>query len=174
MSKKEDCFAIGVFKKYTSRCIKGHNHVIFDNPSDMGNLETIIRTILGFGITDLGIIKPAVDIFNPNVIRASMGAIFRVNIECFDNFDQYKKLHHNSVYFFALNKSATKLTNINHSEDQQFTLVFGNEGSGLGEGYMNKGECVIIPHTDNIDSLIAVGISVQQFTKDLLSVPVTE
>ncbi|MBB6022756.1 TrmH family RNA methyltransferase [Paenibacillus sp. JGP012] len=172
LSKKEDCFAVGVFQKYTSQCLKGQNHVILDHPSDMGNLGTIIRTVLGFGITNLGIIKPSVDIFNPKVIRASMGAIFRMNIEYYDDFDQYRSSHENSVYLFALNKSATKLTNINCYQNSPYTLVFGNEGSGLGEEYENKGEYVIIPHTDSIDSLnlsVAVGISAQYFTKDLFS-----
>ena len=79
ISNKENCFVVGVFKKYTS-LQKGDKQIVLDNPSDMGNLGTIMRTMLGFGIVDLIITKPCADIFNPKVIRASMGAIFSLNI----------------------------------------------------------------------------------------------
>ena len=52
------------------------NHVVLVNPGDMGNMGTIIRTMLGFNYSNLAIIKPGVDVFDPRVIRASMGALF--------------------------------------------------------------------------------------------------
>ena len=55
----------------------------------MGNMGTIIRTCVGFGIKNLAVIEPAVDIFNPKVVRASMGAVFHVNICRYDSFDTY-------------------------------------------------------------------------------------
>ena len=60
-------------------------------PSDMGNLGTIIRTAVGFGCTDIGIISPAVDAYNPKVIRGSMGSFFKVNLQYFDSFEEYKE-----------------------------------------------------------------------------------
>ena len=54
------------------------NHIVLVNPSDMGNLGTIIRTAVGFGFTDIGIISPAVDAYNPKVIRGSMGSFSKL------------------------------------------------------------------------------------------------
>ena len=86
LSPKNNCYAIGVFQTYTSLLHNG-NHVVLEHPMDMGNMGTIMRTMLGFGYKDLVIIKPAVDIFDPKVIRASMGAIFHLNIAFYDTFE---------------------------------------------------------------------------------------
>ena len=100
---KENCYLVGVFCKFTSKISKG-NHVVLVSPSDSGNLGTIIRTMLGRNIDNLAIIESgkktdnelelsksntSVDVFNPKVIRASMGSIFNINIEIFHSFDDY-------------------------------------------------------------------------------------
>lgn len=59
------------------------------HPSDSGNLGTILRTALGFGLKNIAIIRPAVDSDDPRVVRASMGAAFSLNIRHFDSFEQY-------------------------------------------------------------------------------------
>ena len=78
LSRKDNCFAIAIIKKYDTE-LKNTNHVVLVNPGDMGNMGTIIRTMLGFGYNDLAIIRPGVDVFDPKVVRASMGAIFNIN-----------------------------------------------------------------------------------------------
>ena len=67
------------------------NHVVLVNPGDMGNMGTIMRTMLGFNYYNLAIIRPGVDVFDPRVLRASMGAMFHLNIEYFDSFEDYGK-----------------------------------------------------------------------------------
>ena len=69
LSKKENCFAVAIIKKYTLS-LDDTNHVVLVNPSDMGNMGTIIRTMLGFNYVNLAIIRPGVDVFDPRVIRA--------------------------------------------------------------------------------------------------------
>lgn len=170
ISKKENCYAIGVFKKYEQQLNNHKNHVVLVNPSDMGNLGTIVRTILGFGIKDLAIIRPGVDIFDPKAIRASMGAAFRIAIQYFDSIDTYLNTYNHSMYTFMLNAKKS-LFNVNIDSSKPFSLVFGNEGSGLSDEYINIGTSLIIPHSNDIDSLnlsIAVGIAVYEFTKKTL------
>ena len=167
ISKKKNCYAIGVFKKYEIDLSKSLNHVVLVEPSDMGNLGTIIRTILGFNIKNLAIIRPAVDIYDPKAIRASMGAIFKISFEYFDSFEEYMKCFDHNIYTFMLDAKET-LPNIKVNKNRPFSLVFGNEGSGLSEKFSNIGTSVIIPHGDEIDSLnlsIAVGIAAYEFTK---------
>ena len=45
--------------------------------------------MLGFNYKNLIIVRPAVDVFDPKVIRASMGAIFHLNIQYYDTFNDY-------------------------------------------------------------------------------------
>ena len=75
LSPKNNCFAIGVFKKY--QCdLQENNHVVLVNPMDMGNMGTMMRTMLGFGYRHLVIIRPAVDIFDPEVDPCVYGCYF--------------------------------------------------------------------------------------------------
>ncbi|MCR5609162.1 MAG: TrmH family RNA methyltransferase, partial [Lachnospiraceae bacterium] len=55
IASKDNCFVIGVFDKFSCELNEKCNHVLLVNPSDMGNLGTIIRTLTGLGIYDLGI-----------------------------------------------------------------------------------------------------------------------
>jgi TrmH family RNA methyltransferase len=166
LSDKENCYVIGEFNKYNAK-LGDLNHVVLVNPSNMGNLGTILRSALGFGIKDIAIIKPGVDIFDPKVIRASMGAIFSVNFEYFDTFSDYKEKYKNrQLYPFML--QANKSIHDVEFEDK-WSLIFGNEASGLPTEYLNIGIPLIIPHTNYIDSLnlqVAVSIAMYEATKN--------
>lgn len=167
ISKKQNSYAIGVFKKYNMDLDMDKNHLVLVEPSDMGNLGTIIRTMLGFGIKNLAIIRPAVDIYDPKAIRASMGASFKISFEYFDSFQQYMNNFDHNIYTFMLDAQES-LKNINIKKDKPFSLVFGNEGSGLCSEFSDIGTSIIIPHSNEIDSLnlsIAVGIAIYEFTK---------
>ena len=89
ISGKENCFAALVFDKFQGELTNG-NHLVLHHPSDKGNLGTMLRTALGFGYTDIAIIRPAADAFDPHVVRASMGAIFGLNVRYYDDFEQYR------------------------------------------------------------------------------------
>lgn len=167
VADKENCFVVGVFEKYETKFdITDRNLVLF-NPSDMGNMGTIMRTMLGFGINNLIIIKPAVDHFNPKVIRASMGAIFSLNILEFDSIDSYLERSKNKKYFFML--KGNNILGKFEIKDKKYDLIFGNEASGLPENLLNYDESVVIKHTNKIDSLnlpISIGIALYEFTKN--------
>ena len=65
LSDKENCFVVGILKKYQDVLQADKSHVVLVNPSNMGNMGTIIRTAIGFGIKNLAIISPGVDVFHP-------------------------------------------------------------------------------------------------------------
>lgn len=139
-----------IFKKYIQEIEKDANHLVLCNPQYGGNLGTIMRSALGFGMNNIAIIRPAVDHFDPKVIRASMGSIFSLNIKLFNSFDQYKAAYpsHN-MYTFTL--SGVPIENIVYKP--RFSLVFGNEGSGLPDEILTGTQQVSIQHSPVIDSL---------------------
>ncbi|MBD5513255.1 MAG: TrmH family RNA methyltransferase [Lachnospiraceae bacterium] len=166
---KDNCIVIGVFKKYHCKLNHNDNHVVLVNPSDTGNLGTIIRSCVGFGITNLAIIEPAVDIFHPKVIRASMGAVFKINFEYFSCFSRYDQEYGNDreYYPFMLN-GMYRLGTFEHPGSKSYSLIFGNEASGLDDSYLKIGKSVVISHAHSIDSLnlsMAVGIGIYEFGK---------
>lgn len=169
ITDKENTLIVGVFNKYNSSIEQNQNHVVLVNPSDMGNLGTIFRTCLGFNVKNIAIIKPCADIFNPKTIRASMGAIFDLNIQLFDSFEEYV-LNNNkqNLYPFMLQAKQTLQSLSNENKKLPFSLIFGNEGSGLDNSYLKLGRSIIIQHSQNIDSLnlpISVSIALYEFTK---------
>lgn len=157
--------ALAVFKKYRSALEKSKNHVVLVNPSDMGNIGTIARTMTGFGIKNLALIKPAVDVFDPKAVRASMGSIFSLSVEYFRSFNEYRESHQNKPYFFMSKKSMPVES---AAFTGPFALVFGNESSGLPEEICKYGDRVTISHNDSIDSLnlsVAVGIALYECSR---------
>ena len=88
LSGKGNVYIMAVFKKYEQELDHSTNQVLLCNPSDMGNLGTIIRVMLGFDYHNLAIIKPCIDIFDPKVVRASMGSIFSMNIKLYNNIEE--------------------------------------------------------------------------------------
>ncbi|MDF2698877.1 MAG: TrmH family methyltransferase [Haloplasmataceae bacterium] len=173
LSPKENCYAIGIFKKYDCSLDKLKNHIVLVNPGDSGNLGTIIRTALGFDINQLAIIRPGVDIFDPKSVRASMGALFNINFVYFDSFEDYQNNYLNHDIFTFMLNAKIKIHDIKPDLNKPFSLVFGNESSGLDPKFASVGTSVIIPHNQSIDSLnlsIATGIAIYEFTKKSFTV----
>ena len=169
LSPKGNCFVIGEFRKFYSRLESG-SHIVLVNPSDAGNLGTILRTAVGFGMDQIAIVRPAVDFFDPKTVRASMGAAFGVNVQYFDTIEAYREAFpENRLYAFMLSASRPIHT-IEIAEP--YSLVFGNEATGLPDVFADFCQSVIIPHSNGIDSLnlpIAAGIAMYEFTKALWS-----
>ncbi len=165
LSDKENCFVIGEFKKYETGLNRNSNHLVLVNPSNAGNLGTIMRTMTGFNFSDLVIISPGVDSFDPKTIRASMGAVFHLNIKYYNSFNDYLKEYKRMVYPLML-EAETLVAEV--VEEEPYSLVFGNEATGLDSEYLNKGIPLVIKHSSNIDSLnlpIAVSITLYELTK---------
>lgn len=106
ISGKENCFAAVVFDKFEGKLNAEGCHLALHHPSDKGNLGTMLRTALGFGYRDIAIIRPAADAFDPHVVRASMGAIFGLNVRYYDDFAAYRAdFPQHMLYPFMLDAS---------------------------------------------------------------------
>ncbi|MCX7772363.1 MAG: TrmH family RNA methyltransferase [Clostridia bacterium] len=169
LSPKENCYAIGIFQKFEKKLEPGTNHIVLVNPMDSGNLGTIMRTCLGFKLNNIAIIKPSVDVFDPKTVRASMGALFSTHFGCFDAFEDYQASFTANVFYPFMLGAEHPLPSAHNIKKEPFSLIFGNESSGLPESFRHIGTPVVIPHSDAIDSLnlsIAVSLAAYEFTKD--------
>ncbi len=165
LSPKENCYAIGIFRKFSAGLSNGKNHLVLVNPGDMGNLGTIVRTMLGLHIGQLGLIRPAADIFNPKVIRSSMGSVFQISFQYFGSIHQYISAFSNNLYTFMTNGTIALDAVI---FEEPFSVIFGNESSGLSDEYLDLGISVGIPYSSTIDSLnlsVAVGIGLYEISR---------
>ena len=170
LSQKENCYVIGEFVKFQGKLKQDAPHIVLVNPSNAGNMGTIMRSSLGFGINQIAIIRDAVDAFDPKVVRASMGAIFSTDFEYFDSFNGYTGKYGSSdreLYPFMLDAKIS-LHDINPGK--KFSLIFGNEAAGLPAEFASVGTSVIIPHSADIDSLnlpIAASIAMFEATRQI-------
>ncbi len=159
---RENDYAIGVVRKYAAPLSAAANHIVLVNPESRGNLGTILRTMLGFGFHDLAVIEPGVDIFHPDVLRASMGALCQLRFEYFTDFDTYRSAYSHNIYTL-ITDGGTLLSEGRF--ETPFGLVFGSESSGLPPEYRQFGTSLRIPQSGAIDSLnlsIAVGVTLFQ------------
>lgn len=157
---KENTYAIGVFNKYTTDLSSSTDHIVLVNPSNTGNIGTIVRTMLGFGMKDLAIIRPAVDIFEPKVIRSSMGSFFSIRFNHFDSIEEYMKKYPRNYYSFML-EGGTDIEEIVFKKP--YSLIFGNEAQGLDPKFKTISQPIFINQGNEIDSLnlsIAAGIGI--------------
>ena len=167
ISDKENCYVAGVFEKYSCELRADRPHIVLVNPSNMGNLGTILRTAAGFGIYDIAIILPGADIFHPKVVRASMGALFRLNHHLYSSFEEYQQQFCNHEFFTFMLNGEHPLTIRDCPKAELFSLIFGNEATGLDDSFLEVGTSIIIPQSPDVDSLnltIAVGIGAYVFT----------
>lgn len=120
---------------------------LFDCPSNHGNLGTIIRSCDSLGIEALIITGHAVDLYDSNVISASMGSFFTLpvirvpdNDSIFSFFEDMKKTYEN---FQIVATSAHSETNIFDIDLKSPTLIMlGNETNGLCRAF--KENCDIL------------------------------
>ena len=167
ISGKENCYAAAVFGKFSDALDAGKPHVVLHHPGDSGNVGTILRTALGLGISDVALIRPCVDVFDPRTVRASMGSLFRLRIRVYDSFHEYRtEFPERILYPFMLDASVPlgEICEI----PTVFSLIFGNEGSGLPAEFAEMGQAVRIESNDKVDSLnlaVAAGIGIWHFSR---------
>lgn len=168
LSDKDNVFVIAVFRKFVSPLSQGH-HVVLVHPENMGNFGTIVRTVAGFGLKDIAVILPAIDVFDPKAVRASMGSLFHVNIQTFASFEAYREVFPSHVLYPLMLQSATYLDQMSFPKVPS-ALVFGPEGNGLTDKFSTFGKSIKIRQDASVDSFnlpIAVAVAVFEFTRQM-------
>ena len=129
--------------------------VLFDRPSNKGNLGTLIRSCDALGVDELIITGHSVDIYEPDVISASMGSFFKLPFRRFsDNrdIDNYiSNLRSKYPLLKIVGTTARKQTKI-YEVDLTTPLLFliGNETDGLNQHYCEISDITAtIPMTES-------------------------
>lgn len=135
-------------------------NIALDNIQDPGNLGTIIRTANWFGIKNIFCSKDTVDAYNPKVIQATMGAIFRTKI-FYTNLDELiteSKSSGQKIYGTLLdgdNIYNTKLSN-------NGLIIMGNESKGISKPIQNLiDNKILVPNYPlNINDMESLNVGV--------------
>lgn len=100
LSLKDNCYGIGIFDKY-SKAFTSEKHLVLYGFENEGELGTILRSAVSFDFKDVAIVNSNIDIFNPKVIRASMGSFFHLNIKEYSDINDYFNEYKYNIYPFA-------------------------------------------------------------------------
>ena len=130
--------------------------LILEDTADPGNLGTIIRTAEAAGVTGVIMGKGTVDIFNPKVVRSTMGSIFRLPFAYVDDLKAViLGLKRGGISFYATHlKGKESYRDIAYSD--KAGILIGNEARGLSDEIVNLADTyVIIPMQGKVESLNA-------------------
>ena len=140
--------------------------MILDDLRDPGNLGTIIMTCEAAGIIGIILSKESVDIYNPKVVRSTMGAILREPFyESEDLKEDIKKIKQENFKLYAAHLGGKKLYN-EVKKDGAYGFIIGNEVNGISDEVAALAdELVIIPMYGNVESLnAAIAASILMFS----------
>lgn len=136
--------------------LEGDAFVILDRLQDPGNLGTIFRTAEAAGIDGILMNEETVDIYNPKVVRSTMGAIFRVPFKYVKDLPKaINELKNSGVRVYAAHLDGKKdYDKADYKNPSAF--IIGNESAGISpEIAACADELVVIPMQGNVESLNA-------------------
>ncbi len=149
-----------------------------DTIRDPGNLGTILRIADWFGIKAVFAAKDTVDVFNPKVVQATMGAIFRVKLHYVDLQEVSKLILESggNVYGTFLDGENMYLKTLSTGAGTPAVIVIGNESEGISEGMAElvSDRLYIPPYpaedsgSESLNAAIATAITVAEFRRRIL------
>ncbi|MBR4738844.1 MAG: RNA methyltransferase [Bacteroidales bacterium] len=147
--------------------LKDSNDLILalDHLQDPGNMGTLMRTADWFGIRHIVCSRDTVSCYNPKVVQASMGAVFRTQVDYVD-LPAWLASCGMPVYGASLNgEPLTKHLTLEHSPR---VLLIGNESRGISpEAMATVTHPVLIPNVggtaESLNAAVAAGILMHSF-----------
>ncbi|GGZ77964.1 TrmH family RNA methyltransferase [Algibacter mikhailovii] len=135
--------------------------LIAEAPEKPGNIGALLRTADAANVDAVIIANPKTDLYNPNIIRSSVGCVFtnQIGTGTTSEIINFLKLKNINIYCAILQESVPY-----HSQDftKPSAIVVGTEATGLSEEWRNQStQNIIIPMQGEIDSMnvsVAAGI----------------
>ena len=141
---------------------KNSQLIALENISDAGNLGNIIRTAFWFGISGIIISKNSVELYNPKVVRSSMGSLFQIPIwfelELKEELAKLRKAGYKIIGADPGGNDTIDKLKIK----KQKVVVFGNESKGISPEILQLCDYKIkikgIINFDSLNLAVAAGI----------------
>ncbi len=154
---------------------KGGLYLGLDTIRDPGNLGTILRIADWFGIDAVFATRDTVDLFNPKVVQATMGAIFRVKFHYVDLPELSKGILQagGKVYGTFLDGENMYQRNLETGCGAPVMIVIGNESAGISDAMSElvSDRLYIPPYpadnsgSESLNAAIATALTVAEFRR---------
>lgn len=116
--------------------------VILDRVQDPGNMGTIIRTADACGYDLVVLTKGCVDVYNPKVVRSTMGSIFYMDIFSGESDEILEVLKSNDIEIISSYlKTDNDFEKVSYSE--KTALVVGNEANGIDDFWIENSDILV-------------------------------
>jgi len=135
--------------------------LIAEAPEKPGNIGAILRTADAANVDAVIIANPKTDLYNPNIIRSSVGCVFTTQIVMGSTTKIIEFLSKNNINIYC---AALQASTNYHTQDytKPSAIVVGTEANGLTDEWLNAStQNIIIPMQGEIDSMnvsVAAGI----------------
>jgi TrmH family RNA methyltransferase len=144
--------------------------IYFDTINDPGNLGTMLRTSLAFGIKKCLISPQSVALYHPKVIASSQGAIFHLDAFMDDHEQRLEQLIQKGYTLFVTGFGPKTISLNQVTFPLKSIIVFGNESHGVSKVLLEKAKETIhidMNHIDSLNVAIAHGIITYVLSKQL-------
>ncbi|GBR73038.1 tRNA G18 (ribose-2'-O)-methylase SpoU [Candidatus Termititenax aidoneus] len=129
--------------------------VVLDKLEKPGNIGAILRTAAAAGIDAVLLSDTPGDLYNPNLIRASLGAIFSLPVFNVSANEALNWLNSHKIKIITASPYAKK-THFDYDFSASAALIIGSEADGVSEIWAkNAADSVLIPMSSAVDSLNA-------------------
>ncbi len=136
--------------------------LVIDGVSEPGNLGTIIRTAEAAGVDMVCIRSGSADLYNPKVVRSTMGSIFRLPVVQFDEPEFLLRLKENGFSVIATALSDDSVSPDELPKLDKRAIVIGSEAFGVSPEVIEASDfCLKLPMSGRVESLnaaVAAGI----------------
>ncbi len=146
-----------------------------DTIRDPGNLGTIMRIADWFGINAIFAAKDTVEVFNPKVVQATMGAVFRVRLHYVDLPSLSGRMLEDGgkIYGTFLDGENMYSKPLSTGEDRPAMIVIGNESEGISKAMAGlvTDRLYIPPYpaddagSESLNAAVATAITVAEFRR---------
>jgi TrmH family RNA methyltransferase len=134
--------------------------LVLDAVQDPGNLGTILRTCAAFGVNATVALPGTVDLWNPKVVRAAMGAHFRHPAFHSTPEQLFAFLEKEKIHLVGTDVAGENLSSF--AAPERLALVVGNEGAGLSDVIRSRVKqnvsIRIQPDVESLNVAVATGI----------------
>ena len=144
---------LAVCYKSDSKDIVGDKILLLDGVQDPGNLGTIIRSSVAFGVTTIVLSLDTVDLYNPKVIRATEGMFCHINIITMDLEKAINMIKSKGIKVYGTNVvDGVDVSTI--IDKNKYALIVGNEGNGVKQNIQDLCDLnLYIPMKEDVESL---------------------
>ena len=157
---------LGVCHKKESNTYVGNKYLLLDGVQDPGNLGTILRSSLAFGVDTVVLSEGCCDLYNDKVIRASEGAIFKLNILKEDLKVSINNFNKMNIPIYGTDVVGGKEVSL--IEKDSYAIIMGSEGNGISseiKKLVKENIYIKIKDVESLNVAVATSIILYELSK---------